>query len=594
MHGSSRTLAIDIETNEIDFSFGDHISRAKVIHVVSVYDGKEGLAYSPYNLHELGELFNNYDTIVGHNLIGFDIPVLYNLLNINLYGKQRIIDTLIMSRLYHPDRKEGHSIEAWGEYFGFPKSDFKDFSKYSTQLAERAIIDAMISMMIYNHLKPEFDRENLWPAYDMEVKFAKLMTATEAYGILLDKELAESTLQEIDKQINSLTEEFQSLTGKRLIPGKEVYLIYKIDGTKRQNIFSYCEKLGIDPELINGPFCGVSWDYYSPSSPVQIKELLGKLGWQPKSFTPSGAPKIDDSILQLGRIGEVLKELSGLNHRKSQVEGLVKACDPTGIIHQGANTIGTPTGRLRHRRVVNVPRVSRPFGKETRAMFKARPGKILGGYDASALELRILAHYIGNPEYISLVLSEDKEDDAHTLARDAAREVGAEWATRDTGKTINYALVYGAGDEKLGSIINSSKAVGRALRQTLMKRITGFQSFVTRVRRESQKGFLYGLDGRKLWIRSEHKDLNTLIQGGGAIYMKNVAVELDHMSFPSPYYKVIDMHDEAQWELPDNKTDKDIWNTAVNDAFDIANKKLGLRCRQAPEVKFGYNWAETH
>lgn len=587
---------LDIETNAIDFETGTHLSAVTNIHlmVIKDYQTEEIFWYTEDRLQEGLEKLNTYDIAIGHNIIGFDHPVITDRVGkINC----EVVDTLIKSRLAHPDKEGGHGLANWGISLGYPKGDFKDFSQFSEEMLAYCIQDVNLTHKVDKYLdSTAYADGKSNQALALEHDVAWIMAEQERYGCCFDIDLAHSLISQFKTRMeeidSSLREQDKFL--KRTIE-KEFHLVFKIDGSRRLNIIKAAELYGIDPSLISGPFSTFTLAPIDYSSPNQQKELLEKLGWKPKSFTPTGAPQLDDSVVEAGPIGVLLHERNSLNHKLSKVVGLVEMLGPSGRLHQGANTLGTPTGRMRHKRLVNMPRVTRPFGYEQRSLIKASPGFILIGYDASSLELRELAHYIGSEEYNKLVMSKDKKNDAHTLASTSGGLTNSS-EDRDVGKTINYALIFGAGDAKLGSVVGGDIQEGRKLRNTLMSRIPGFKRLTERVAKEAKKGFLYGLDGRKLVLREEHKALNTLIQGGGAVYMKQVMVCLRDLVKVEGLmaFKILDMHDESQWEVLDEPSTISMFKELVEDAFVAANIKLKLRCPQAPEIKQGKNWAETH
>jgi DNA polymerase I-like protein with 3'-5' exonuclease and polymerase domains len=229
------------------------------------------------------------------------------------------------------------------------------------------------------------------------------------------------------------------------------------------------------------------------------------------------------------------------------------------------------------------------FGLKMREVFAVPSGKILAGHDAKQLELRMLAHYIGDQEYVGRVTTTDKSQDAHTLAAAAAGS-----GDRDFGKAVNYAIIYGAGDPRLGALVGGSREDGERIRAAVYALIPGLERLVRAAKDAARRGHLVGLDGRKLYVRDQRVSaLNTLIQGGGAVYMKRTMKFLDELIRPS-WHKVIDMHDEAQWEIPDTEEERDHFKSAVLEAFQRGNEFYELRCPQEPDVKYGHTWAETH
>ena len=115
--------------------------------------------------------------------------------------------------------------------------------------------------------------------------------------------------------------------------------------------------------------------------------------------------------------------------------------------------------------------------------------------------------------------------DIHTTNQELA---GLE--SRDKAKTFIYALIYGAGDEKLGKVVGENREAGTVLRKRFLTNLPALENLTTRVREASRRGFLKGLDGRKIFVRHEHAALNTLLQGGGAIAMKKAMCILHTLS----------------------------------------------------------------
>ena len=161
--------------------------------------------------------------------------------------------------------------------------------------------------------------------------------------------------------------------------------------------------------------------------------------------------------------------------------------------------------------MAQVPNLSAPYGKECRACWTVPEGYKLVGIDASGLELRMLAHYMKDEGFRDEILHGTYTQLTNDL-QGLNQEIQA--------KTFIYALLYGAGDEKLGSVVGGNKRDGSELRKRFFDNLPAFKHLKDRVGRAASKGFLKGLDGRKLYVRSEHAALNTLLQSAGAIVMK--------------------------------------------------------------------------
>lgn len=115
-----------------------------------------------------------------------------------------------------------------------------------------------------------------------------------------------------------------------------------------------------------------------------------------------------------------------------------------------------------------------------------------------------------------------------------------------------------------------------------------------KVKKFAEKGSLPGLDGRRLYVRSPHKALNTLLQGGGAAVMKVALVVFDQelRSLGIPYRFLLNVHDEVQVETPTQYAEQ-VAKLGV-EAIKQAGVVLKLRCPLDGEAKIGANWRQTH
>lgn len=357
---------------------------------------------------------------------------------------------------------------------------------------------------------------------------------------------------------------------------------------------------------VSGPFTRVQWNETNLGSRTQVIAALLERGWKPIDFTPKGNPKLTvegepcKSLLKIGdTIGQQIAEWYILNHRDSQIQGFRRRVRSDGRISAEATTIGTPTFRFRHKGVVNVPRSTSLFGKQLRSLFTVDKGRRLVGFDASGLELRMLAHYLNHPPYTETVVHGRQEDgtDIHTK-----NQHDAGLPTRDDGKTFIYAFNYGAGAAKIGSIISGTAKQGAAIKRKFLEANPELAALIHNFESAASRGYLVGLDGRKLIMRKDpfsgkpqtHKSLNTALQGGGAIVMKWAMVLLDlwvrEMKLDA--FKVIDMHDEAQWDS--SPKDADLVGKLGCMAITTVGRMLKLNVPLAGTYKVGLNWSHTH
>jgi DNA polymerase I-like protein with 3'-5' exonuclease and polymerase domains len=218
-------------------------------------------------------------------------------------------------------------------------------------------------------------------------------------------------------------------------------------------------------------------------------------------------------------------------------------------------------------------------------------GNVLVGADASGLELRMLAHYMKDDDYVKTVVEGSSKDgtDVHTKNQKAA---GLQ--TRDQAKTFIYAFLYGAGPDKIGAIVGGSARDGRRLTTAFLKATPALQRLRDTVAKYAGKGFVPGLDGRKIWVRSEHSALNSLLQGAGAIVMKQALVLLDKNIRAQKLRAkfVANVHDE--WQIECHPDDADAVGKLAVQAIRDAGVHYNLRCPLDGEYKIGKSWRQTH
>jgi len=340
------------------------------------------------------------------------------------------------------------------------------------------------------------------------------------------------------------------------------------------------------------PFTKVKYKEFNLGSRQQIGERLMNLGWKPKKKTDKGHVIVDEKVLsEITNIPEakLINEYLMLQKRIAQVSSWVEAIKEDGRVHGKVITNGTITGRMSHQapNMAQIPAVYSPYGKECRSLWIVDKGYKLVGVDASGLELRMLAHYMNDKEYINEVIN----GDVHT-----ANQIAAGLETRDTAKTFIYAFIYGAGSKKIGSIIGGSERDGERVKEKFLRATPSLRSLREKVDgiTKSNRRWLKGLDGRKIIIRHPHAALNSLLQGAGATVMKVALTKLEQYVIDKRIkaYPVVNVHDEFQYEVEQERADE-FGKLAVQSIIDAGNK-LNLRCKLNGEYKIGNNWAETH
>ena len=359
------------------------------------------------------------------------------------------------------------------------------------------------------------------------------------------------------------------------------------------------------------PFCKTRTEKFNPGSRQQIVDRLHKkYGWIPETRTEKGNPILNDDVLEKLPYPEAkpLSEYMLLKKRLGQIKdgnnAWIKLVSPDGYIHGDVITNGCITGRCSHRNpnTAQIPAAYSPYGKECRSLFHAPDDWILIGSDAKALELRCLAGYLAfwdGGEYGQMVT--DDSVDIHTYNQE---KFGVE--TRDISKRLLYAVLYGAGFLKAGSIVDPNEKNPETLKQLGKNAISSFMTGVPALQKLKQKlaenliarGYLLGLDRRPLYCRSDFKALNVLLQSCGAVHMKQVVINIHDNLNKGGFIYGVDwhqhgmIHDEIQLSCRPG-IQNDIIQLVLN-AFPVAGNTFNFQCKIEGDAKTGYTWYDTH
>lgn len=296
---------------------------------------------------------------------------------------------------------------------------------------------------------------------------------------------------------------------------------------------------------------------------------------------------------ELKEVAILIRDYLMLQKRVAQIESWLEAVKEDGRVHGKVLTNGAVTGRMTHSspNMAQIPNAGSVYGHECRECWTVEEGNVLVGCDASGLELRMLAHYMKDDDYVRTVTEGSSKDgtDVHTVNQRAAG-----LATRDNAKTFIYAFLYGAGDAKIGSIVGGSAKDGERLKAKFLKQTPALARLLDRVKRQAAKGWVPGLDGRRIWVRSEHAALNSLLQGAGAIVMKKaLCIFYDKIKANKwPVKLVANVHDEFQFECPPDIAE--LAGKAARMSIIEAGEHYKLRCPLDGEYKIGRTWKETH
>ena len=550
---------LDIETNGL-------LDEATNVHCIVAYDidGKKPYVFKGDECRvRFPNFARNVSQFIMHNGLSFDAPMLNKLCGTEIKDNS-ILDTLILSQLFNPMRDGGHSLESWGERFEFPKGNIENFDYYTEEMLEYCKQDVNITYKLYNYLKEEgskFSKRSI----DLEHRIRKIINDQENFGFYLDIPYATTFMASLQDRSQNIYNQLQEVFPPIVTTGR----VHKRSGKPLKDI--------IEP--------------FNPASRKQIGERLMELGWEPTKKTDKGNVIVDEDVLSKIDMDEakLISEYLLLQKRHTQIASWVEAVKTDGRVHGRVLTLRTVTGRMAHTspNMAQVPAVYSPFGKECRSCWTVQNPEThsLVGTDASGLELRGLAHFMDDQNFVNEILN----GDVHT-----ANQKMAGLQNRDQAKTFIYALMYGAGATKIGLIVGGDSKTGENLISKFMSNMPKFNLLKKKLTEASESGMIRGLDGRLLHIRSPHASLNTLIQGSGAVICKQWLVQMiDKIQESGVDAKLVaSVHDEYQFEVANDDTEKfgEITNTAIKEVQDIYD----LKCPLDSEFKIGKNWAETH
>ena len=592
-------LLFDIETNGLPRQGLTHV------HCLVVKDLDTGEVYrfndtgTAASLTEGINLLAEADVLVGHNIVGFDIPVITSIYPF-FQPKGKTYDTLILSRMFFPDilqrdyRKKPigmpgklygrHSLEAWGYRLGDYKGEFgktTDWSDWSQEMEDYCEQDVHVGMTLFELFGDKLIKFD--DSIRLEHDVAKIMALQESSGWPFDVKKAqqlESTLRtEMDQLADKMRATFPYVDGGQMTPKR--------------------------PNSTRGYIKDASFTKLKEFNPTSRDHIgwafMTWRDWKPEVFTDTGRPKIDEGILQsigteeaetFGRILELQKALGQLS---DGANAWLKTVTQNGRIHHTCQ-LATNTGRNAHSRP-NLGQTS--SDPRCRELFGPGKGMIQVGADASGLELRMLGHYLAfydGGAFADVVVNGD-------IHQQNADRVGC---SRKDVKTLTYAFIYGASDRKIGASLDKSLddrkavALGKDIRKKFLEAIPGLDELLKAVNKRAESDVLKGLDGRPIRLQGKkHAALNYLLQSAGAIVCKRWNVIAYQQFVHQLAYKWdIDfqwlgwIHDEIQLAVQPH---------LVNDSkFQLewsivqAGEYYKLRVPLASEAKSGQSWADCH
>ncbi len=570
------TFSCDIETNGLD---------PDTIWCIVAQDVETGqvFTFKEPNRYEFNDwLYDNVYTIIFHNGFGFDVPVLEKLFDTD-FSNIRVEDTMILSQITEPRRDGGHSLASWGERLGFPKGDHTDWSQYSEEMLEYCVRDVEITTKLWNTLDTSgFSEDSIQLEYDTKKHTAQ----QEKNGWYFDEDGAMRLMMDISAEITEVESEVRQVFKPRAV-FTEIKKANKHtkSGAVSKNYLKQKEKGCFWTK--EGKYGYNTYKPFNLGSRVQIAEYLQELGWKPTVFTETGRAKVDEGTLDGVDIPEakLIGRYLMLDKRRSMLQSWIDAFNrETHSLHGRVHTLGTVTNRMSSSgpNLQQVVASNKEYGKEMRSLFTVHPGKVLVGADLSGLELRCLAHYMNDKEYTNEILN----GDIHV-----ANQKAAGLATRNEAKTFIYAFLYGGGDELIGKIVGGGSKEGKKIKKSFLDGTPALKTLRRLVEQASSRGYVKGLDGRRIYVRSTHSALNFLLQSAGSIIAKRAWV-IFHQHCKLPFKQLGVIHDEIQIECEPQYAD-DIGKEVVK-AMEATTEYYKLNCPITGEYGVGGSWNDTH
>ena len=595
----------DIETDGLL----DTVSRVWCLVVRNIEQPDDVRVFTEDNLREGLALLDSCQVIAGHNVIGYDLVVLSKLYNWSPAKGVRVWDTWIMSQTLQYKRSHRHSLKGWGEFLGEQKSEFKDFEQFSDEMVKYCVQDTMVNLKVYNKLVSDVRQiipknRLISEGLRVEMEFAKLEAEIQHTGWSFDMAAAEELKMQIEDRMSVIEKLIEPKIGIQKVWKDKVAKAckYKKDGSLFLATAKDLEG-SFEWEVEGKTYRRFSMEPPSLGSLEVVKAYLYSIGWEPDEFNveklPNGqfinkSPKLTDSSLEKIEDGPLIIEYLGIRNRLGVLNGWMEGAAKDGRLHGRMWTIGTPTFRCRHEVIANLPGVDALMGKSMRGLLKADPGKVLVGADSSGNQMRGLCHYMGNADFTNEVVNGDVHQ----------RNADILGIPRKTAKSFLYAFLFGAGPAKLAqtAIGKRDAKTGKLMQEKFYDNTPGLAEIRDKLKSEwgssyarfgKEYAYISGIDGRMIFVESEHQLLNYLLQTlegitckAAAVYLKEKLVEagIEHKF-------LLHYHDELAVQV--NPEDAERVRLMAEEAFIEAPKKFGVMC-MGGAGQIGHVYADIH
>ena len=619
---------------------------ASKIHCVSYYIINKDVKNTI--ITDFEKFFSNPNTVfIGHNIIRYDIRLIKKLLGITI-NLDNVIDTLGLSWYLFP-YLDKHGLEYWGDEFNTPKIEIKDWNNLTIEeYCKRCERDVEINSILYKKLSSylyniyerngkkgeniirflnfklsclaiqEYHRINI-NKYNLRKYFHELDFIKIKKTLILDSSLPKV----IDKE---RPKKYLNKDGKLSVLGEKW-----IEELRKRN-------LPEDTEII--------YKKGNSNSSEQVKNWLFSLGWKPNIYKLS--KQTGNQVPQISEEGELtksvekliekdknileLKSLSRISHRLGILKAFIKSVDEDEV-YSTAHGL-TNTLRLKHSNpFVNLPKPKVFYGKEIRSLIIPKENNILCGIDIKGLEATTADHFIYffDPEYVkekqksgfdphlhlgviaNLITQEESDFYKDIKAKlekeesisDSDKKLFEEIDTkRFISKTTNFSLIYGAGAKKLSETLDISLSEAKKLYEAFWKvnnAIRLISKSLDIIEVGKQKWLYNPVSKFYYFLKAEKDAFSTLNQGTGdfvfnlflKLLLENTNSSYQYLDNNNKMYNFIfQYHDENLGET--NLIHKESLKEIAIVAKETLNERLKLNTTIDIDIKFGYNYSETH
>lgn len=510
---------------------------------------------------------------IGHNLKN-DIIIL---LRIGIEVKNISFDSMIAKYLIDPSQSS-YSVneisKEYLEYYGLDEEELlgkgKKKKSYTDlediQLAEYISFIVETAFDVETKMKDILKEQDMIDLYyDVELKLVEVLASMEFYGFHIDKEELEKIGIELDDEIESLTDEIQSMAGDK----------FNINSPKQLGEVLF-DKLEL-------PVIKKTKTGYSTNA-----EVLDKL----KDKHP-----IVEKVLRYRQIVKL---------KSTYIDGLIALInEKTHRIHSSFNQTITTTGRISSTEpnLQNIP-IRTEDGRKIRKAFVAKDeNHLLVDADYSQIELRVLAHISNDEKFIEAFKN---NEDIHTKTASEVFGVPKEEVDstmRSRAKAVNFGIVYGISDYGLSRDLNISRKESKLYIDNYLENYKNVKKYMEDIVVEGKENgyvetilhrrrYIPELKAKNFNIRSfgERIAMNTPIQGSAAdiikIAMVNVYSELKKRKLKSKL--ILQIHDELIIEATEDEVEE--VKTLMKN---IMENSIELSVPLTVDLQVGDSWYDT-